>query len=203
MGLTASFLQLLTTTAGGVAEVAGAYTQSEAIRAQGAVASRFRRTQAAWAEAQARDALRRGHLEESRVRQATKQMIGTQRARLAAGGVFVGGGSAMDLQRETAALGAIDAMTARNNAFREALGYEREALTLEYESDEVRRASRAKARLTLATGGVEFLRGTAGGITDFAESPYVTRAAETRARARGVASQVTTAAQRTMPRFRF
>lgn len=54
----------------------------------------------------------------------TSQMIGAQRAAMAANGVQLDSGSPLRLQEDTAKLGNVDALTIRNNAAREAYGYQ-------------------------------------------------------------------------------
>jgi hypothetical protein len=79
------------------------------------------------ADLQAVDATARGLQEESRFRQGVRVMIGSQRAGIAAGGIDVGYGSAVDVQADAAMLGELDALTIRQNAAREAWGYKVEA----------------------------------------------------------------------------
>jgi hypothetical protein len=71
----------------------------------------------------AADAVTRGDVAANRLESQTRVLVGTQRATLAAQGVDVASGSAVDLQSQTAGFGALDAQTIRNNAAREALGY--------------------------------------------------------------------------------
>jgi len=75
------------------------------------------------ADLQAKDAIERGALAESKFRSQVRGMIGTQRAGIAAGNVDVGYGSAVDVQGDAAYLGELDALTLRTNAAREAWGY--------------------------------------------------------------------------------
>lgn len=56
--------------------------------------------------------------------QQTAQMIGSERAAMAANGVELDNGSALRIQGDTAKLGEVDALTIRNNAARAAYGYE-------------------------------------------------------------------------------
>ncbi len=79
------------------------------------------------AELQAEDAIARGHDEEGRFRAGVRGLIGSQRAGFAGQNVDVGVGSAVDVQADAAFLGELDALTIRNNAAREALGYHVEA----------------------------------------------------------------------------
>jgi hypothetical protein len=75
------------------------------------------------AEYQSQDALERGVVEERTMRRQTNKVIGAQRANLAAQGVDVNKGSALDVQADAAYLGELDAITIRNNAAKEAWGY--------------------------------------------------------------------------------
>lgn len=93
------------------------------------------------ADLQAKDAVARGAEEESRFRSSVDSMIGTQRAGLAASGVDVGFGSAVDVQTDAKRLGELDALTIRTNAKREAWGYQVQAVD-----------ARERARIARKTG---------------------------------------------------
>lgn len=75
------------------------------------------------AEQQANDALQRGQVAEQKQRDLTAQRIGTQQAALAAQGTDLEG-SPTDILSDTARTGEQDALTIRNNAAREAYGYQ-------------------------------------------------------------------------------
>lgn len=79
---------------------------------------------AALDRASAQDALERGRIEEGRQGRKTGQLVGQQRAAMAANGVEVDFGSAADLQADTRQVGFEDAQTIRENAARESKGYE-------------------------------------------------------------------------------
>lgn len=85
---------------------------------------------AAYSDASANDAIKRGAVEEDQQRLQTAAAIGTQRAGFAANGVDVNSGSAANIQDDTAQLGEFDALTIRNNAAREAWGYRTQSQTL-------------------------------------------------------------------------
>lgn len=80
-----------------------------------------------FAEREARDAVKRGSVTERRARIATRQLVGTQRARIAANNIRVDSGSAKRVQMDAAMLGELDALTIRENAAREARGLLQEA----------------------------------------------------------------------------
>ncbi|NQW53015.1 MAG: hypothetical protein HQ465_17405 [Rhodospirillales bacterium] len=72
---------------------------------------------------QADEALQRGQVAEENSRRETRQRIGAQAARLAAQGTDIEGSPA-DILGDTAAAGAVDALTLRANAARAAYGYQ-------------------------------------------------------------------------------
>jgi hypothetical protein len=72
----------------------------------------------------AADAITRGDTEEARRQRQTGQLLGQQRAALAANGVDADFGSASDIQNDARSIGAEDALTIRQNALREGQGYE-------------------------------------------------------------------------------
>jgi hypothetical protein len=84
---------------------------------------------AAYSDAAANDAIKRGAVEEDQQRLATTSAIGTQRAGFAANGIDVNSGTAANIQDDTAQLGEFDALTIRNNAAREAWGYKAQSDT--------------------------------------------------------------------------
>lgn len=72
----------------------------------------------------AEDARKRGETEEYRQRLRTLNLAAKQRSAFASAGVDVSVGSPLDLLGDTFALGELDALTVRNNAAREAMGFE-------------------------------------------------------------------------------
>lgn len=154
-------------------------TQKYISRANAAIAESNARTQARiaqvnakFAEMQARDAFKRGQEGEAISRMKVKKTIGAQRAAMAAQGIRVDEGSAQDIQQETQEIGALDVMTIRNNAMREAFGYETQARAetmkgqfattqgamqaagLRMQGDWAYTAGRNQALETLLTGGM-------------------------------------------------
>lgn len=99
------------------------------------------------ADAQAVDAVQRGQEEESRYRTGVRDLIGSQRAGFAASGVDVGYGSTVDVQADAAFLGELDALTIRNNAAREAWGFNVQATDLRKRA-EIARKTGAYAEAT-------------------------------------------------------
>jgi len=77
---------------------------------------------------QAKDAIRRGGYEELKHRRQMSILQGSQRAALAASGVSVDSGSALDIQEAGIREGEQDASVIRINAAREAWGYQVQAV---------------------------------------------------------------------------
>ncbi len=75
-------------------------------------------------QAAAQDAIKRGAIEEQRQYRRTAQALGAQRAAIAANGIETAFGSAADIQTDTKLIGWEDAQTIRENAQREAKGFE-------------------------------------------------------------------------------
>lgn len=101
-----------------------------------------------------RDALKRGAEEVFAIKKNAKRAVGSQRAALAAQGIVVDDGSALDVQLDTARSAEIDSMTARNNAWREAYGYKVQAISDSAGGKLANIAAQNQARGTLIAGGV-------------------------------------------------
>lgn len=71
----------------------------------------------------AKDAIERGAQQEQQKRLATSQLMGKQRAALAASGVDLSFGSPLDTLIDTAKMGEVDALNIRTNSYREAYAY--------------------------------------------------------------------------------
>lgn len=105
---------------------AGAVQQGKAAEMQGRAAQQAATYNAQVAdmnakisERQARDAVERGQIEEQQQRMKTSQIIGKQRAAMAANGVDLTFGSPLDALVDTATIGELDALTIRTNTARE------------------------------------------------------------------------------------
>lgn len=132
--------------AGTATQVAGAWKSGTAAKKAGQAQRRVAESQAelldynaSVADLQAQDALDRGVLDEGRYRSQIRGLIGTQRADYAAQGVSVAEGSPADVQADTAFLGELDALTVRQNAMREAWGYQVQAYDTRARADIARR----------------------------------------------------------------
>lgn len=133
----------------------GAVKQSAAQKAQGEYQKSMSEINAKLAETSAKDAIFRGDEAAKNIQGQTKQLIGSQRAALAAQGINIDSGSALDIQADTARQGEIDAITVKNNAWREAWGYKVEALNSTYQGKFAQMGANAAAKNTLLTGGLQ------------------------------------------------
>jgi hypothetical protein len=111
------------------------------------------------ADAQAADAITRGDRAAAEERTKTKGLIGSQRVALAAQGLNIEGGSALDVQLDTAAQSAAAELTIKNNAWREAFGYRAQAMAYGQQGAMVGIAARNNITQTILTGGSNFAAG--------------------------------------------
>lgn len=163
-----------------LSSASSAYNQSVADRSAGKYSSKMYAMNARMAEFQAEDAKARGDKEYEKVlrqgerslfaiRREGKKTVGEQRVALAAQGVNIEMGSAKDIVDETKtfsmmdqirieSMAKIDAMTVRNNAWREAFGYKMQAMEFAGAGDYATMASKSKAMQSLLTGGMDVVR---------------------------------------------
>lgn len=127
------------------------------------------------ADLQARDAVVRGSEEESRLRTQTRGIVGTQRAGFAASNIDVGFGSAVDVQADASYLGELDALTVRNNAAREAWGFQQSAEDLRRRATIARKEGVYLAdagRQAATTGNIAAAGTLIGGTTSLLKAKY-------------------------------
>lgn len=131
-----------------------AYAGSEASKSQADYQRRMSEVNARLAETQAKDTIARGEKAAKNVKKDTRKLIGAQRASLAAQGINVDSGSALEVQAETAGLGAEEELRVRNDAWRTAWGFRAEAIDYRSRGEMAAMAGRREARNTLITGGM-------------------------------------------------
>lgn len=141
----------------------GSYNQSKATQDAYSYQAAVTRNNAQLAEWQAQDALVRGANAEQSQRLKTAALKGTQRAQLAARGVALDEGSALNILNDTDYIGNLDAATVRDNAAREAWGYRNQGAG--YASDATMLSSRASAENPLLSGASSLLT-SAGSVAD-------------------------------------
>lgn len=168
-------LSAIGTGIGAIGNAAASWATYESAKANAAAiraASEYQRRQfernQEFANLQAESALARGTTEANLTRAAGRRVIGAQRAALAASGIEVDSGTALELQAQTAGAAAMDAEAIRTNAWREAWGYRVEALNAGTSASLASSAGRVSAANTLLTGGLNALqlgfRGVSGAV---------------------------------------
>jgi len=135
-----------------------AISSASAARKQGKYESAAFRTNAAYARINANDALARGQTSAMSAAVKARMIVGSQRAALAAQGIDISSGSALDVQVNTGHLSELDIMNIKNNAAREAWGYNIQASDYENRATLASMEASNKSRSTLLTGGLETLR---------------------------------------------
>lgn len=114
--------------AGGAAfSLMGAMNQAEAQKQQYAYQAQVAANNAAIAKQQASLAIQNGQTQEQTQQLKTSAVHGAQRAAMAANGIDLGEGSATDMLATTEFLGKRDQLTIRDNAMRQAWGYQVQA----------------------------------------------------------------------------
>jgi len=174
------WLPFLALAAGGVKaglQAGQAANEAKALREQGRykkgihdLNSRISLINAKTSELQAEDAIRRGDRAVSGVVRQGKVARGAQRTAAGASGVSVGFGSAATIQEQTALDFALDGITAKNNAWREAWGYKMQGVGQKFQALNQRRQGElalkggtSAADSTLLTGGINAFSSFASG----------------------------------------
>lgn len=160
------------TAASGVATMMSSSSQASALRSQGAYEQQIYESNSRLAMVQADDAITRGNRDATEQLKQTKKLIGSQRAALAAQGIEVGSGSSLDIQQDTAAMGASDALTIKNNAWREAWGFKNQALDYSSKGALAGMTAKNQAKNTILTGGLTFAKDAASAYSSYQNTKY-------------------------------
>lgn len=115
---------IIATVLASVVSAAGAIQQGKAAKRQAEYQAAVLRNNEIIAQRRAADARKRGEADAEERSRLTALQRGTARASAAARGVEVGSGSALDIQADVAGIGKLEERIIRNNAEREALGFE-------------------------------------------------------------------------------
>lgn len=119
-----AFVPIALAIAGAVIGGISARNQGIAQKQQADYSAQVARNNDLLAKQYAKAELEKGQVAEDNKRQETAQRVAMVRAYGAANGLDVNSGTPLDLQADTARLGELDALTIRNNAARNAYGYE-------------------------------------------------------------------------------
>ena len=154
-GIVASIVVSLVSAAASTAMgVVSGVQQANAAKAQMNYQADVNKRNAKIAQANA-DMKRQEGIEESRLQKIRNlQKVGAQQAAMAANGIDVSSGTALDVVEDTAAMGELDALTTRYNAETQAQAYERQAnnLTNQANMDIISGQNAYKSGMTGAIG---------------------------------------------------
>lgn len=134
-----------------ITTVSSSYSQAQALKTQGDYQRQQAEMNAKIADFQALDAIKRGDKAAGMAERKSRQLQGSQRAALAAQGLNVDSGSGLELQNDSAELGAIDSATIKNNAWLEAWGYRAQSLDLNSQGQFAQMSANNQASSTLLT----------------------------------------------------
>jgi hypothetical protein len=144
--------------------IASSIFQSNAIQMQAKYQAQQLNFRSQIANIQAQAALSEGENQAEQIERGGQQQVGSERANEGASGVNVNSGSAMATQQSTQAMTGLDALTARNNAARQAWGYQVEATQEEGQAQMGEITAQGESNATLLTGGLNaFSYGAKGG----------------------------------------
>lgn len=158
MGATAAL-----TAVGVTSQLATSYSESKAIEAQSSFQSQQLEGNAALAEIQAKDAIKRGERDAKNFRIKTRLDVGEARAALAAQGQDLADADALAIQQDIVGFGAIDEETIKNNAWREAFGYRSQAAESSIQAGFTRTQGKYASKQALLTGGLNALSTVSSG----------------------------------------
>ena len=129
--------------------------QAKSMQAQGEFADRMSKINARRAVLMGKDAILRGERESQKYAGQVKQTLGSQRAALAAQGIDISSGSAAEITQESRLFATENVAKIRNNAFREAMGYEIQAEQESLSGFMAKSSAESQARSTLISGGFQ------------------------------------------------
>jgi hypothetical protein len=147
--------------AGTATNAAGSILQSGARRREAQTQAFVDTENAAFATQAAADAKARGELDSGYRQMQASAEIGSMRAEAGASGVDGSVGSASDAMAQTRRLAALDSLILRNNASREAWGYEVQAHNYLRSAESARKRGEADLMGTLLGGAGQTLDSTA------------------------------------------
>lgn len=133
---------------------AGAYSQSESIKAEGAYKKQVADANSTISKFKAKDALDRGNTASLEQMHKTDLMASEQRAAQSANGTDINSGSAQAVRSSSRVVNELDAQTIKNNAWRESWGYEVQASNQKNEGEFAQIAANNESNNTLITGGL-------------------------------------------------
>lgn len=141
-----------------ISAISGAFSQARAYKAQGAIESTISGINSNIASLQSKETLAAGDLAVSREDLKTTQTEGSVLANQGASGTAVGSGSNVLVRNAVRSTGDQDALTIRNNAQRQAFGYNSQALEETYKGQFATLTATAQSDQTLLAGGLQAIQ---------------------------------------------
>lgn len=157
----------ITNIGSGISQMIQARTEAANIKAKAQMQERMYELNSEIAEMQADEAIRIGDEQARQIKLQNRQVIGSQRVNLAAQGIEIDSGSALQIQEDTAVLGELDALTIRHNAAKQAMGYEMEASQASLNGTLSRLSGDLSAGTTLTRGYSQAIGSAANAATSF------------------------------------
>jgi hypothetical protein len=142
-----------------IGAITNAFSRASALKAQGDYESTIANTNAKIANLQASQALEAGDMAASRKNLQTQQQVGAIKAAQGASGVDVASGSSAAVRAGAEGAGAVDELTIRNNAQRQAWGYQTEAINDTFKGQFAQLTAKAGATQSLLAGGLQAIEG--------------------------------------------
>lgn len=150
--------------------IGSAEQEAQARRYQGDFQKLQNESNARIAEVQAEDALARGDENVQRFKEQINQLLGKQRAALAASGVELGSGSAFQIQEDTMRRADLDALQIKNNAAREAWGFRVQATNFQTAGSIAQTSAQFASGQILTAGYSKAFEQAAGAIGEAAKT---------------------------------
>lgn len=161
-------LAIAATVAGTAVSAYGAIQTANAQSAASSAAAQQAQNNATLAQNAANDATARGVVAQQQKANQTNQLLGQQRAGLAANGVDPNSGTAVNLQSDTAGNGELDQLTIGANAAREAAGYQAQGMNYTTQAS----VDEASSQNDLSAGALKAGSSIIGGAGSVASSWY-------------------------------
>lgn len=137
---------------GAVSSTFAAYNRSKAEKYGYEFQSKLARNNAEISEWQADDAKRRGRREEDKLRMRAASIKGAQIARMAANGIDLSQGTALNILTDTDLLAESDVLLARDNTAREVWGFKQQGANYRANADALKASADAVSPFSSAAG---------------------------------------------------
>ncbi len=173
MAVTTTGLILAAQGLSATASVGGGIVQAGAQRAQGSLERTIANINAETLDAQAKDSIQLGEAEASALKRDARRLQSQQRAAMAANGVDVDEGTALEIQQDTALVASQDALQIRYNAARQAFGFKKDAGRERLQGKLAKAAGNNAARGSLISGGIAGARDLLRGAYEYEKDPYL------------------------------